>query len=169
MISEATLADVPALNKLVNSAYRGESSRKGWTTEADLLDGTRIDEDSIRLLIETPQSQVLKYTEEGKIIGCVRLDNRGKKMYLGMFAVDPEIQGKGIGKKLLQAADEEAKKQNCQCIEMTVISVRSELIAWYQRHGYKLTGEEKPMVLEGASAGIPKMNLRFVVLEKAVL
>lgn len=169
MISKATLADVPALTKLVNSAYRGDSSRKGWTTEADLLDGTRIDDASIRAIIESPKSQVLKFTEGDKIIGCMRLDNRGKKMYLGMFAVDPEIQGKGIGKKFLQAADEEAKKQNCQFIEMTVISVRSELIAWYQRHGYQPTGVEKPMEFDSPSAGIPKMDLRFVVLEKAVV
>jgi ribosomal protein S18 acetylase RimI-like enzyme len=169
MIVKATAADIPAINKLINSAYRGESSRKGWTTEADLLDGTRCDENTIKEIIESPKSIFLKYVEGSKILGCLRLDNRGKKMYLGMFAVDPETQGTGVGKKLLIAADKEAQKQNCQFIEMTVISVRNELIAWYERHGYQRTGVEKPMEFDSPSGGIPKMDLRFVVLEKSVV
>jgi ribosomal protein S18 acetylase RimI-like enzyme len=168
VIAKATLEDIFALNKLINSAYRGESSRKGWTTEADLLDGTRCDENTVKEIIEAPKSVFLKYTEGNKILGCLRLDNRGEKMYLGMFAVNPETQGKGVGKLLLLAAEEEARKQNCHCIEMTVISVRSELIAWYNRHGYFGTGAEKPMEFENHSMGIPKMDLRFVVLEKSV-
>ncbi len=169
MITKATLADVPALNKLVNSAYRGDSSRKGWTTEADLLDGTRTDEDYIKDIIEAPKSVVLKYVEHGEILGCVRLQNQGKKMYLGMFAVDPEAQGKGIGKKFLKASEEEARKQNCWLIEMTVISVRHDIIAWYIRHGYRNTGILKPMKFDNPSAGIPKKELEFVVLEKSLL
>jgi N-acetylglutamate synthase-like GNAT family acetyltransferase len=168
-IVKATSADIPALNKLINSAYRGESSRKGWTTEADLLDGMRCDENTIKEIIELPESLFLKYVEDNKILGCLRLDNRGKKMYLGMFAVNPDSQGKGIGKQLLIASEDEARKQNCQVIEMTVISVRYDIIAWYNRHGYLRTGVEKPMEFDGPSAGIPKMDLSFVVLEKSVI
>src|SRR6185369_12682017 len=104
MIVKATLADVPALNKLVNSAYRGDPSRQGWTTEADLLDGTRTDENAIREFFTKPDSIILKYLENEKIIGCVRLVKHGDQLYLGMFAVDPTIQNKGIGKKILAAA-----------------------------------------------------------------
>jgi N-acetylglutamate synthase-like GNAT family acetyltransferase len=166
MIVKATLADAPALNKLINSAYRGDSSRKGWTTEADLLDGTRVDEKTIQTIIEEPKSVFLKYLEDNKIIGCVRLENRGKKMYLGMFAVNPESQANGIGKQLLMASEDEARKQDCQVIEMTVISVRHDIIAWYNRHGYLGTGVEKPMQFDNPSGGIPKKDLYFITLEK---
>jgi len=166
MIVKATLADVPVLNRLINAAYRGDSSRKGWTTEADLLNGTRVDENTVKGIINKSKSLFLKYLEDGKILGCVRLENRGKKMYLGMFAVNPESQASGIGKKLLIASEGEARKQNCQIIEMTVISVRSELIDWYKRNGYVVVGEKKPMVFDNPSGGIPKKNLYFITLEK---
>lgn len=166
MIIRATLADVPALNKLVNSAYRGDGSRRGWTTEADLLDGTRTDENAIRDFFNEPGSTILKYLEDGKIIGCVRLVKHGDQLYLGMFAVDPTLQNKGVGKKILTAAEEEARKQNCRSIDMTVISVRTELIDWYKRNGYREVGEKKPMVFDNPSGGIPKTDLYFITLEK---
>src|ERR1043165_6256373 len=96
----ATKDDLEALNKLVNSAYRGDSSRKGWTTEADLLDGTRTDETAIKEFFNEPGSTILKFVDEGKIIGCVRLLKHGSQLYLGMFAVDPTVQNKGVGKKI---------------------------------------------------------------------
>jgi len=166
MIVKATLADVPALNKLVNSAYRGDSSRKGWTTEADLLDGTRTDEQALKEFFAKPDSTILKYLEGEKMIGCVRLVKHGNQLYLGMFAVDPTIQNKGIGKKILLAAEEEARKQNCKSIDMTVISVRTELIDWYKRNGYVEVGEKKPMAFDNPSGGIPKKDLYFITLEK---
>ncbi|HCW08378.1 MAG TPA: GNAT family N-acetyltransferase [Cytophagales bacterium] len=166
MISRATIADVPELNRLVNSAYRGDSSRQGWTTEADLLDGTRTDEEAIREFFNEPKSIILKFVEDEKIVGCVRLVQHDNSIYLGMFAVDPTLQNKGIGKKILIAAEEEAKKQNCNAIDMTVISVRKELIDWYKRNGYVEVGEKKPMVFDNPSGGIPKQELYFITLVK---
>ncbi len=166
MISKATPNDIPALNNLVNSAYRGDSSRKGWTTEADLLDGTRTDEKTITDFFKDPNSTILKYVEAEQLLGCVRLVNRGGHLYLGMFAVDPVQQAKGIGKKLLVAAEEVALKQNCKSIDLTVISVRAELIAWYKRHGYVETGEKKPMVFDSPAGGAPKKELYFITLQK---
>jgi ribosomal protein S18 acetylase RimI-like enzyme len=166
VILKATLDDIPALNKLVNSAYRGDSSRKGWTTEADLLDGTRTDENAIKSFFEEPDSTILKYLEEGKIVGCVRLEKHGSQLYLGMFAVDPEVQNKGIGRKILQGAEEEARKQDCNSIDMTVISERSELIEWYKRNGYVQVGGKVPMVFDNPGGGIPKRDLYFITLEK---
>lgn len=166
MIVKAVLADASALNQLVNSAYRGDTSRQGWTTEADLLDGTRIDEAALRELIEKPNTVILTYREAGKLLGCVELRLQEGKLYLGMLSVKPDIQGKGVGKKLMQAAEDYAAQQNLNTIMMTVISVRKELIDWYIRHGYQLTGERKPFVVPDARWGIPKKELEFVVLEK---
>ena len=162
----ATIEDVPQLNALINSAYRGDSSREGWTTEADLLDGVRTDEGLLADALNTPNTVLLKYVEEGALLGCVRLDTHGNKLYLGMLTVSPKLQGRGIGKELLAAAEREASKQGCTTIYMTVISIRTELIEWYERHGYLRTGERKPFKTEDARFGVAKVPLEFVVLEK---
>jgi predicted N-acetyltransferase YhbS len=167
-IEPATAADVPALNKLVNSAYRGESSRKGWATEADLIDGTRIDEAAMLDLINEKNTTVLKYTEEGVILGCVELRKENNNLYLGMLSVQPDLQAKGIGKKLMFAGEDFACAQGCKKVSMTVVSVRDKLIAWYLRHGYTLTGERKPFKMPDERWGIPKQPLEFVVLEKVL-
>ena len=167
-IKIATVSDAPRLNQLVNSAYRGDASRQGWTTEADLLDGTRIDEAAIRDLIARPDTTVLTYWEEDALLGCVELRISEKKLYLGMLSVKPDTQGKGIGKKLMAAAEDHARSQGIPVIFMTVISARKELIDWYVRHGYRLTGERKPFVVPDQRWGIPKQNLEFVVLEKRI-
>ena len=165
-ITVATEKDIPSLNILVNSAYRGDSSKKGWTTEADLLDGIRTDEDSLRKLIEDPGSVILKYTSGSCVLqGCVYLKKKGDKLYLGMLTVSPELQAKGIGKQLLAAAEDYAKQVGCIGITMTVISVRHELIAWYERHGYHPTGETEPFPTD-PSFGLPKLALFFMVMEK---
>lgn len=166
MITKAVVADSAELNVLVNSAYRGEASRQGWTTEADLLDGTRIDAEAIKDLIHTPGITILKYSEGNEILACVELKNENEKLYLGMLTVKPTLQGKGIGKLLLKEAEEEAKRQHCKSIFMTVISVRKELIDWYMRHGYKPTGEKKPFAFSDPRFGQPKQPLEFIVLEK---
>lgn len=168
MITKAIVEDAPALDKLVNSAYRGDSSRQGWTTEADLLDGTRTDAAAIAELIQTPGTTLLKYVEENEILGCVELKNEHGKLYLGMLTVKPNLQGKGIGKMMLKAAEEEARKQHCHSIFMTVISVRKELIDWYVRHGYQPTEERKPFAFSDPRFGKPKMKLEFIVLEKKI-
>ena len=165
-VKKATLADAPAINQLVNSAYRGDASRQGWTTEADLLDGTRIDEAAVAELIAQPNTTVLTYSEADTILGCVELRSEKSKLYLGMLSVAPNTQGKGIGKKLMAAAEDHARSLGIATIFMTVISVRKELIDWYVRHGYQLTGERKPFVVPDTRWGIPKQQLEFVVLEK---
>ena len=167
-IIQASSKDATELNTLVNSAYRGDTSRQGWTTEADLLDGTRTDAAAIEDIINKPGYSILKYVEGGKILGCVELHKEEEKLYLGMLAVLPHLQGKGIGKELLNAVEVEAKKQNCNSIFMTVISVRKELVDWYVRHGYINTGERKPFAFNDPRFGQPKQQLEFVVLEKLI-
>lgn len=166
MISAATLQDIPELNILVNSAYRGESSKKGWTTEEHLLGGIRTDEDDLSKLLQKENVTILKYTESSKIIGSVYLEKQVDKLYLGMLTVSPELQGGGIGKKFMQAAEDLAKENNIPKISMTVISVRKELIEYYERRGFKNTGETKPFPMNDPKFGIPKQQLAFIVMEK---
>ena len=168
MITKATLDDIPELNSLVNSAYRGESSKKGWTTEEHLLGGIRTDEEGLLQTFENEQITILKFTENDKIIGTVSLEKQGEKLYLGMLTVSPDLQGGGIGKQLLKAAEVFAQEENIPKIIMTVISVRTELIAWYERHGYVRTGETKPFPMDDPNFGMPKEFLEFIVLEKNV-
>jgi GNAT superfamily N-acetyltransferase len=165
-ISIATLADIPALVLLVNSAYRGESSKKGWTTEAELLDGVRIMPESLLEQMNGQGQYIFKATnEQGNIVGCVSLLEKEQKIYLGMLTVQPTIQGGGIGKLLLNASEDFAKQKGKSCIEMTVISVRKELIAFYERRGYLLTGEKRPFPND-PKFGIHKQALEFIVMEK---
>jgi ribosomal protein S18 acetylase RimI-like enzyme len=167
-IIPADHSDICVLVRLINSAYRGEGSKKGWTTEADLLDGTRTDQINISDLMNDANSVFLKYlNEESAIIGSVYLQKQNSKLYLGMLSVSPDQQAAGIGKRLLAAADDYAIKNNCAGVFMTVISVRHELIAWYERHGYKKTGETKPFPF-GEKFGIQKQPLELIVLEKNV-
>ena len=167
-ITLVTEQDIQSLDSLVNSAYRGESSKKGWTTEADLLDGLRIDPATLKKLINEPESVILKYTgDTGLLEGCVYLKQKSNQLYLGMLTVSPNLQGKGIGKKLLEAAEKHALKIGSHSIIMTVISVRQELIAWYQRQGYHLTGTTEPFPTD-PKFGLPKQPLVFLVLEKLI-
>jgi ribosomal protein S18 acetylase RimI-like enzyme len=165
-ISRAVLDDVPRLESLINSAYRGESSKKGWTTEADFLEGMRTDKDSLVEMINDPHAVILKYCDDDNILqGCVYLEKKNDQMYLGMLTVSPMQQAKGIGKILLAASEKFAKDENCYEIEMTVISIRDELIGWYEKHGYSKTGEKKPFPSD-IKFGIPKIPLEFVVMKK---
>lgn len=168
-VSKAAFPDIPAIVKVVNSAYRGEASRKGWTTEADLLKGNlRTDAAAIEQLMADPHSVILKYTtDEGIIAGTVYLQRRNKKCYLGMLSVDPLQQASGIGKLILHAATAHASQSGCTHITMTVISVRHELIAWYEKQGYKKTGIIKPFEVD-EKFGVPTQPLFFEVLEKQV-
>ncbi len=163
----AVAEDIPLLVELLNHAYRGEESKKGWTTEAHLIGGgTRANEQMLRDVIQQEGSVILKFTgESGNLAGCVNLQQHGQKIYLGMFSVDPNLQGGGIGKQLLHAAEEYARHLHCQAIYMSVISVRSELIGWYKRHGYQETGETKPFI-EDEITGQHLQPLEFLMLEK---
>lgn len=168
MITKATLQDIPALNILINSAYRGETSKKGWTTEANLLEGKRTNEEELTETILNPKNAILKYTENDKIIGSVLLVEKEHQLYLGMLSVSPELQNSGIGKKMLAEAENHAKGLGLTSIIMTVISVREELIAWYKRHGYVDTGEREAFPESEIHVTISDSPLEFIYLEKRI-
>ncbi len=164
----ATPADIPALVDLVTSAYRGEVSRQGWTTEADLLDGQRIDPEVLRADIQRPRSSVIIAEREGAMVACVHVAEESGAGYLGMFSVRPDGQATGLGSRVIVEAERHAREElGLALIRMTVIDVRDELIAWYERRGYTRTGIKKPFPYGDVRFGIPKRDdLRFEVLEK---
>lgn len=164
----ATESDVDALVELIESAYRGDSSRQGWTTEADLLDGQRTDPDGVRAVIETPGSRMLVAEAASELVACCQLEHRGAAAYLGMFSVQPGRQGGGLGKQVMAEAERIAREEwGVERMEMTVIAQREDLIAFYERRGYKRTGEFEPFPYGDERFGIPKRDdLRFERLVK---
>jgi ribosomal protein S18 acetylase RimI-like enzyme len=164
----ATAADAPALVALVNSAYRGDSSRAGWTTEADLLDGQRIDVGTVIETIATRGNVILLHEQDHILVACVLIERTGEDCYVGMLTVRPTAQGTGLGHRLLEAAERWAIEQwSSRSMHMTVIKQRLELIAWYERRGYSRTGERKPFPYGDPRFGVPRRDdLEFDVLCK---
>jgi ribosomal protein S18 acetylase RimI-like enzyme len=161
--------DVLAIVSLIESAYRGEASRAGWTTEADLLGGQRTDADAVLAVLRTPGSAMLLAEADGQLAGCCQLERRPRdEVYFGMFSVPPGRQGQGRGREILAEAERLARADwGAKTMVMTVLAQRGELIAWYERRGYRRTGESRPFPYGNARAGIPKRpDLSFVVLAK---
>src|SRR5262245_40722858 len=156
---DATDADVDALVALVESAYRGDSSRAGWTTEADILEGQRTDPEGVLAVIKSPDSTLLTVEREGRVVACCQLEHRGDHAYFGMFAVSPALQGAGLGKVVMAEAERRARAGwGVTEMHMTVISVREDLIAWYERRGYRRTGRMTPFPYGDERFGIPQRD-----------
>lgn len=164
---KAEQADAPHIVSLVNSAYRGESSRQGWTTEADFLDGRRTDVAEVQKLIAAPGSLYLLCLLDGEAVGSVHLEQAADGAYLGMFAIQPTRQGHGIGSRLLERAETIVRKEwGLSKIMMRVVTLRHELIAFYARRGYVRTGKLRPFPLN-AALWTPKVaGLQMELLEK---
>ena len=166
----ARLDDLAALVDLVTSAYRGDASRAGWTTEADFLDGNRIDAEVLRADIERPRSRVLLAERDGQLLACAHVSEDDGAGYFGMFSVVPGLQGGGIGKQVLAECERIAREDwRLPAMRMTVIDIRDELIAFYERRGYRRTGILKPFPYGDERFGLPQRDdLRFEVLEKTL-
>ncbi|WP_426362636.1 GNAT family N-acetyltransferase [Streptomyces sp. E-08] len=165
---EAVLDDVPVLVPLVESAYRGDASRGGWTTEADILQGQRTDPEGVAAVITAPGSRLLVVERDGELVACCQLEHRGEAAYFGMFAVRPELQGAGLGKQIIAEAERRVRELwDAREMHMTVISVREELIAWYERRGYRRTGRTTPFPYGDERFGLPQRDdLEFELLIK---
>ncbi len=169
----ATGDDVAAVVALVESAYRGDDSRAGWTTEADLLDGQRTDAEAVAGIIASPAARLLlAFDPDGDLLACAQLERRGAGVaYFGMFSVRPHRQGSGVGKLVLAEAERSARDDwAARVMEMTVIAQRNDLIAWYERRGYARTQESVPFPYGDERFGLPlRDDLRFLVLRKHLL
>lgn len=164
-------ADIPALHALIESAYRGDAARVGWTHEADLLDGQRTDADALAAMLADPDQRILISAAGGETIGCVAVQaKRPDAAYLGMLTVRPDRQAGGLGRTMIAAAERLAKDSfGASCMEMTVIRQRSDLIAYYERRGYAATGERRPFPHHNPRFGEPRTpDLEFVVLARSI-
>ncbi|MEV7381161.1 GNAT family N-acetyltransferase [Streptomyces lydicus] len=160
--------DVPELVTLIESAYRGDASRAGWTTEADLLEGQRTDPDGVAAVVNADSGRLLIAERDGELIACCQLEHRGDHAYFGMFAVRPELQGGGLGKIIIAEAERTAVETwGAREMRMTVIRQRAELVAWYERRGYRRTGQFTPFPYGDERFGIPQVgDLEFELLVK---
>jgi ribosomal protein S18 acetylase RimI-like enzyme len=169
---EATGDDVAELVTIIESAYRGDSSRLGWTTEADLLGGQRTDAEGVAAIIAAPTSRILvAVADNGALLACCQLERHDDAVcYFGMFAVSPQLQGAGIGHRLLAEAERSAHLDwQADTMEMMVIRQRGDLIAWYERRGYEVTAETRPFPYGDARYGLPRRDdLAFAVLVKTL-
>lgn len=165
---QAEIADIEKIIELVESAYRGESSRQGWTTEADFIDGQRTDHKEITEILERQASTIILCEDNDELVASVQLNKTRDKAYLGMFAVNPLKQGGGLGFNLLKQAEMFVQKEwESTALLMSVISIREELISWYERHGYVKTGKIKDFPYEEPRFGTPKRDdLLLEILEK---
>ena len=168
-LEPASPDDLPALHALIESAYRGETARAGWSHEADLLDGQRTDFEALGEMLADPAQHLLVLRDNDVLRACVTVAEKGNGVaYLGMLTVEPTGQSRGMGRMILAAAEDHAATHFAATrIEMTVIAQREELIAWYERRGYALTGERRPFPAHDPRFGEPRRDdLVFVVLDK---
>ncbi|RZJ24157.1 MAG: GNAT family N-acetyltransferase [Brevundimonas sp.] len=170
-IRDAVASDISALHALVESAYRGEASRAGWTTEADLLDGQRTDPDDIASILSDPEQGLLTAWDGDRLVGCILIARRGEGIgYFGMLSVSPALQNAGLGRKLVQIAEQTmADRFGARRVRISVIPQRDTLIGWYERLGYAATGETLPFPYGDERFGRPlRDDLSFIVMEKAL-
>ena len=171
MIRPVAVGELPALHGLIERSYRGDSAKAGWTHEADLLGGQRTDLAALDEMRADPEQRLLVAIDAGDaIIGCVSVKrSAADRCYLGLLTVEPNLQAGGLGRQLIAAAEDAARAMGAAAVEMTVIASRVELVRWYERRGYALTGERQPFPLDDPRFGLPKTrDLEFVVLERAL-
>jgi ribosomal protein S18 acetylase RimI-like enzyme len=171
-ITPCRIDDAEALAALVNGAYRGIDGVGGWTSEIAVVAGLRITPAVLAADLADPAVTILGLREDGKLLACVRLEqvtgqSGAPAALIGMVAVHPRQQDRGLGRIMLERAEQEALAQGITQARMTVVSVRDSLIAWYERRGYRRTGETEAFPYEDDRFGTAlRPDLAFIVLEK---
>jgi ribosomal protein S18 acetylase RimI-like enzyme len=167
----ATPADVEELVRFVNGAYRGETAEAGWASEGKLMAGQRVDSGMLANMLSIEGGTILLMRDQvaGCVVGCVSIKptSEASTWYLSMLAVDPQRQAGGLGRLLLTEAEDRIKAQGATRVKITVIWLREPLIEWYERRGYRRTGQTEPFPYEDQRFGVPLRNdLYFVELDK---
>jgi ribosomal protein S18 acetylase RimI-like enzyme len=171
LIRDAAPSDIPALHGLIESAYRGEASRAGWTTEADLLGGQRTDPEELADILADPRQAMLTAWDGDRLTACVRIQNLAKDVgHFGMLSVAPTLQSSGLGRRMVAAAEAAlAERFGVGWINISVFPQRGTLIAWYERLGYRDTGETLPFPYDDPRLGAPlRDDLYFIVMAKGL-
>ena len=164
--------DAVALTDLINSSYRAQGKDAGWTHEVSLLGGARTDTTALLSLFAKREATILLFRRksDAKLVGCISIELlEPADCYLPLLAIDPEQQASGYGRRLLTEAEAFACMHGARTARMTVIRQRENLIAWYERRGYRRTGEILPFPYEDPSVGTPlRDDLQLVVLQKVL-
>ena len=169
MLEYATFEDHPAVVAIVNRAYRGTSDHRGWNSEADLIAGDRVTLAELRQdLADSPDARLLVHRGvNGEVMACVRVEPEDSgTWYFGMLAIDPATQASGLGRRMLAAIDAHVRDRGGRRLRITVINVREQLIAWYERRGFVRTGEVEPLP-EGIGKPL-RDDMNFVILAKSL-
>ena len=168
-IRQATAQDIANVHRLIETAYRGEASRVGWTTEADLLEGQRTDREDLAAILADPSQRILTAWRGDNLSGCIVIADRGGGCgYFGMLAVFPSEQSLGVGRQLVTAAEVAAKAEfGAIRMRISVFPQRETLISWYERLGYRQTGDTLPFPYGNPRFGLPlRDDLHFIVMER---
>jgi N-acetylglutamate synthase-like GNAT family acetyltransferase len=131
-IRVATMDDRAAMMPAINAAFAIEK----------FLEGTRTDEARLSEMMESGEFLIAQ-NASGKIIACAYTESKGERGYLGMLAVDPAEQGKGLGRVMVDAVEDYCRKRGCSGVDLVVISLRSDLPPFYRKLGYVETGTEE--------------------------
>ncbi len=166
--SKLTKDDIKAVVELINKAYR-ENNPNSWTSEAHLLSGIRVNEDNINDILEEKNSKIYIAKFEDKIAGTIQAKLEDEDIHIGLFAVHPDFQSFGVGKKLLEFTEQSSMKlYNADKFKMQVISIRTDLIEFYKRRGYEVTNTFLEFPKSELWNFRTNEELRFVVLEKNI-
>jgi len=175
-ISTGSAADHSEVIELVNAAYRGQGGESGWTSEIGLVDGLRVTAERLREELTGEGEPTILLMREGiRLLACVHLKNARSSAgepacYISMLAVRPGQQARGLGRRMLEQAEAQGRARGARVARMTVVSVRASLIAWYERRGYRRTGESEPFPYHDVRFGVPQRpGLEFVVLERNLM
>jgi len=162
----ATPDDAEAVRALIELAYRGPESAKGWASEAGILTGPRTSLAEVDDLIAQPDTRFLLAEQDGSLVGCVLIEKHGDDGYFGMFSIDPGAQTAGLGKALLARAEDAVRDLwDARGMTAVVINLRDNLIAWYERRGYVLTGRTEPFPFH-LHSGALRTDFHLVELRK---
>ena len=165
----AAFQDAAVVVDLVNDSYSGPDRDLGWTPETGIFDGPRTSLKEVRQAIARDDCRIILLEEASVLLGCCQIERQDDLAYLGLFAVLPRAQAKGLGRAILAEAEVRAAQLwNCAGIWMTSISLQSKLIAYYERRGYAQTGERLPFP-EAEMSGALRTDFDLVVLRKGLL